>query len=238
MSALPPVVRIRNLDLRYRQRSWDFAVRERERIDAHFRRLREATPGLWNGPVLLAHELRLQADRLSAAYLQTDFASFIAWRDWNCPDPAIANCFALGAIQAADGAFLLGIMHADTANAGRIYFPGGTPDPSDIAGETVDLEGSVRREVEEETGLEPGAFAIDPHWYAVPSGPRIGLLKRMRSTLPADLLCDRIAANLARQAHPELAGIHVARGPADLSERMPDFIRAFLLYEWRERGDR
>ena len=82
---------------------------------------------------------------LRGQYLETDFASFIAWRDWDFPDATVKNCFALGALRGSDGAFLLGVMGPHTMNAGRIYFPGGTPDPSDIAEGKVDLEGSVRR---------------------------------------------------------------------------------------------
>ncbi len=50
----------------------------------------------------------------------------------------------MGAVRASDGAFLLGVMGAHTANAGKIYFPAGTPDPDAMSsGETVDLAGSV-----------------------------------------------------------------------------------------------
>ena len=83
-------------------------------------------------------------------------ASFIAWRDWGFPDRAVRNCFAAGAIRASDGAFVLGVMGPQTANAGKIYFPAGTPDPGDVVGQEVDLAGSVRREIAEETGLGPG----------------------------------------------------------------------------------
>ena len=59
----------------------------------------------------------------------------------------------MGAVRASDGAFLLGVMDAHTANAGKIYFPAGIADRSDVVGETVDLAGNVMREVAEETGL-------------------------------------------------------------------------------------
>ena len=51
------------------------------------------------------------------------------------------------------GAFLLGEMAALTANAGKIYFPAGTPDPSDRSGDTLDPARSVTRGVAAGTGL-------------------------------------------------------------------------------------
>lgn len=230
-----PVVPIDRLSLRLAPRPWPFAERNRREIAAYFASLRREKPGLWNGPVLLLYQYRIAERALHGAYLQTDFASFIAWRDWGFPDRAVKNCFALGALQGADDAFLLGVMGAGTTNAGNVYFPGGTPDPDDVRGDTVDLEGSVRREVAEETGVSPDELAIAPGWSMIEAEGRVALLKRMRAAESADVLRARICATLAQQAHPELSDIYIARGLADLVPDMPDFVQAFLQHEWRAR---
>ena len=93
-------------------------------------------------------------------------------------------------------------MGAHTMNAGKIYFPGGTPDPNDIDGGKVDLEASVRREVEEETGLAPSEFEIDRGWHCIPAGPMIALLKPMRSRETAARLRQRILDHIERESGP------------------------------------
>src|SRR5262249_58082206 len=104
-------------------------------------------------------------------FLETDFDSYIAGRHWGFPDAGVTNCFAQGALRAADGAFLLGVMGAHTAGAGSIYFPSGTPDPKDVTGDMVDLDGSVLRELAEETGLTARDVAGAPGSDAVGVGP-------------------------------------------------------------------
>ncbi len=50
--------------------------------------------------------------RFSADYFETDFASFLAWRDWGFPDNSVFNGFGMGALRGSDGAFVLGEMAA------------------------------------------------------------------------------------------------------------------------------
>lgn len=229
---VPRVLRIEKLALKFRPRPWEFALDRRAHIDAHFENLRSAKPALWNGRVLLLYEHTIEQGTLHGSYLETDFASFLAWRDWDFPDPNIKNCFALGALQGSDGHFLLGVMSGHTANAGKIYFPGGTPEPDDVVGDAVDLDRSVRREVEEETGLRAQDFRIDNGWHAVLAGPRIGLIKIMRGSKPADSLRRKVLDHLRSEAEPELSDMKIARDPADLDPAMPDFMVAFLKAHW------
>ena len=109
----------------------------RAEIDAHFAAEQRERPKLWNGRVLLGRNPVFAAGRFSADYFETDFASFLAWRDWGFPDRGVFNGFGMGALRSRDGAFVLGEMGEHTSNAGRIYFPSGTPDLDDVSGDAA-----------------------------------------------------------------------------------------------------
>ena len=151
-----PVIPIDRLAFAFEPRRWPFAEARRAEIDAHFAARRAQRPQIWNGRVVLASHYRIADRSLAGACFETDFASFLAWRDWGFPDADAVNVFAMGALRSRDGAFLLGVMGPHTANAGRIYFPAGTPEPDDVADGALDLAGNVAREVAEETGLDRG----------------------------------------------------------------------------------
>jgi 8-oxo-dGTP pyrophosphatase MutT (NUDIX family) len=119
-------------------------------------------------------------------------------------------------------------MGPHTANAGRIYFPSGTPDLDDIRDGTVDISGSVTRELEEETGLAPGEYDSEPHWHCVSSGPALAMIRVLRVNMPGDALRERIERNLASQRQPELSAIHLVRSARDLNSAMPRFVTAFI----------
>src|SRR5215471_18340572 len=216
---------------------WNFAEERRAEIAAHFEERRRKAAGIWNGRVLLLSDRALRGRRLTGTFFETDFASFLAWRDWSCPDLSVTNCFAMGALRASDGAFLVGVMGAHTANAGRVYFPAGTPEPEDIRGDIVDLQSNVVREVAEETGLTPDNFAVLAGWHAVLMGPRIALFKLLQAKVPALDLRARILAFLASENEPEFSDIRIVRGPGELDSMMPPFVVAFLKYAWNNNND-
>jgi hypothetical protein len=228
----PPVIhRVTTLDLPVRPVPWPFALARRSDIDAHFSRERRARP-IWNGRVLLARHPVCSEGRFAADYFETDFASFLAWRDWGFPDSEVFNGFGMGALRSADGAFVLGEMAGHTANEGRIYFPAGTPDLDDVRDGRVDIAGSVAREVLEETGLAEADYTSSPYWDCVVSGATIAMMRVLRVDMPGEALRARIEANLARQRQPELSAIHLVRGPGDLTAAMPRFVTAFIEREF------
>jgi 8-oxo-dGTP pyrophosphatase MutT (NUDIX family) len=183
---------------------------------------------MWNGRVLLARRPRFEGLCFSAEYFETDFASFLAWRDFGFPDRDIVNGFGMGALRSSDGAFVLGEMGSHTANAGRIYFPAGTPDLDDVRDGTVDIPGSVAREAEEETGLGPADYRAGPDWWCVDIGTSVAMIRELHVDMSGEALQAKIEANLAQQSQPELSAIHLVRKRSDLTAAMPRFVTAWL----------
>jgi 8-oxo-dGTP pyrophosphatase MutT (NUDIX family) len=229
MNGMTPVIhRVASLDLPVRPWSWPFAEARRADILAHFAEQQRDKPKLWNGRVLLGRHPVFSGGCLSASYFETDFASFLAWRDWGFPDHSVFNGFGMGALRCSDGAFVLGEMGEHTSNAGRVYFPSGTPDLDDIKDSAVDIAGSVARELEEETGLVPGDYRSEADWHCVYTGRAMAMIRILHVDVSGEALRARIEANLARQQLPELSAIHLVRGRSDLTAAIPTFVGVFL----------
>ena len=54
------------------------------------------------------------------------------------------------------------------------------------------------------------------------------MIRILMASMTGEALRARIAANLARQARPELRAVHLVGRLADLSPAMPNFVTAFL----------
>ncbi len=233
--AAPRIEEITTIAFRLEQKPWPFATDCAAEIDAHWAELVRRNPHHYNGRVLLMRGLNVVATArwrgLEGGCFVAEYKAFLAWRDFGFPDRTICNAFAMAVLRSADGAFLLGEMGQATANAGQIYFPAGTPEPNDLVGESVDLEGSVRRELREETGIGADEITFDEGWTVVFQGPRLACMKTVRSARSAAELVARGAAFIASEKQPELARLVAVFGVRDLDERrMPDFIQAYLRY--------
>ena len=222
-----------DLDCRVVVHDWAFARERASDIAAHWDAQLLSGRRLWNGRVLLArdpHIVERQGRRvLASTHFETDFAAFLAFRDWGFPDPNVRNCFAMAALRSSDGVFLLARMGAHTANPGRVYFAAGTPDPADIVEGRLDLAGSVYRELEEETGLRRADVTEAAGYTLVIEGGRIAVMKELRTHASAADVIAQVDAFVAAEREPEIDGLVAVCGLADLSAgEMPDFIQAYL----------
>ena len=226
------VSHVERLGLRFEPRLWPFAEQRRAEIDAHFAAAQHANPKLWNGRVLLMQRYEISGGVLHGIFFETDYASFHAWLRWDRPPADACDCFGSAAVQGSDGAFLLAQMAAHTANAGHVYFPCGTPDPSDIRNGLVDFDHSTSRELLEETGLDASEFDAEPGWVIVEEPGRVVAYKIMHAAEDGATLRERVRSHIVKDADSELAAVYLARAPADLVPEMPDYIGAFLKHVW------
>jgi hypothetical protein len=232
------IVRFARIEARLEPFDWRWAEENAEAIATHWAKRKAAKPAIFNGRVLMIAETQEQGETLHARFFATDYANLLAWLDWDAPDRSVQNGFAMGAMAGSDGAFLLGVMGPQTSQAGRVYFPAGTPDLSDVLADgTVDLATSITREIEEETGLAPPDYAIEPGWIVTQVRGYTALMQSVRLPVPAETARARILDHLGRESEPELADIRIARGLADIDEAaMPDYLKAFLRWSFAPTG--
>jgi 8-oxo-dGTP pyrophosphatase MutT (NUDIX family) len=222
---------ILTLDLKFTADSWDFALSEREGIEAYWAKLKAATPDLWNGDVLMCSEATIAGTTLTARFFQSDFASLVAWRDWGWPRTRALNCFGSAAVLSSDGALLYGRMAAHTLNSGRVYPPGGSLEPNDVLADgRVDVPGSIARELAEETGLNVRE-AEDSGFVAVfDERNRVGIAQLLRFPLTSAQISQRVRDFLGADPKAELADIVMLERGSQADATMPEFAQELARY--------
>lgn len=226
------IIALRGVEARVEPYEWSFASERAAEIAEHWRSLSADKPAMFNGRVLLQHRGAIEDGVFHAGYFGADYAALLAWRSFGLPPPAVRNGFGMAALRAADGGFLLGRMGEHTANAGKVYFAAGTPDADDILPDgTLDLAGSVTRELCEETGLSLDEIAVAESWDAVIVPGRVAFMRPVRIDLPAEAARALILERIAAQQEPELADMVIVRELADCGEHdMPPFMIAYLAH--------
>ena len=178
----PPVIhRVTTLDLR--RRSLVVAVRRRAARRDRWRispsKQREK-PQIWNGRVLLGRNPVFTGDRFSASYFETDFASFLAWRDWGFPDRDVFNGFGMGALRCADGAFVLGEMGQHTVQCRAHLFSVRNARSRRCQGRRGrHSRQRGARSSRKKPGCAAATTASDPHWDCVFTGPAVAMIRHV-----------------------------------------------------------
>lgn len=226
------IVWLERVEARVEPYEWAYARENAAAIASHWATISAGKPAMFNGRVMLQHRAAIRDGVFEAGYFETDYAAFLAWRDAGYPGPVIRNGFAMAALRASDGAFLCGKMGDHTANAGKVYFAAGTPDRDDARPDgTLDLAGSVTRELGEETGLQIGELALGDGWTAVVDVGRIAFMREVDIDLPAEKARALMLERMKTLDEEELSDIVIVRNLAETEKHdMPPFMRRYLAH--------
>ena len=204
-------------NLRLVPQSWAFAHDNAAAIDAHWATRSKANPGYFNGEIHLLRDAHTSGGAFTASFVQTDFKSYLYWRESGYPAAQATDAFGSAILRAAEGYVLLGRQSAGNINSGLAYLPGGFIDQRDVGPSgAIDIAASIDRELAEETHLLPHELSAVPGFCIIRCGPLLSMAREVRSPLKAQhlraLILDRIAAG----PDPELADIVIIASLHDL----------------------
>ncbi len=227
---MPSVVRVSDCTLAVDPGGWSFAAHNAAAIDQHWERRLASNPKMFNGGVFVLSQYDLIDGVFRGRLLQTDFKSYLFWRDSQFPDVGVSDAFGSALIRSADGAVLLGRQRDGHVNAGLAYLPGGFIDPSDVGADgTVDLETSIARELREETGLDETMVSPEPGYWITFHGPLISCAQTYASRLSAQQVRSAIKAHIVRESDAELVDAVIVRRTTDLEgQNIADYARTLI----------
>ena len=230
MSCEPELIAIRDAVYRIEDGVHPFEAENREAIEADWKRRVAKKPRLFDGVTVLGVSNEIRDDVLHARCRKVRYATLLYWLA-TPPNPVTANTYvhiyAWAALISADGFAMMGRMADHTANAGRIYFPSGSFEPSDFTDGICDIADNMRREVMEETGLDLTEAKAQPGMLLCRGAHTIAMIRLFRFSDDAKQLRKRMMAHLANAADDELAGIEVF-APGETDAGMPAPAKAFM----------
>lgn len=211
------VLRIEGCSLHVSPATWDWASANAEAIDRHWQRRSRESPAMFNGVIHMLSAISLDGAHLHGNFARADFKSFLYWLEQGHPYAGVRDAFGSALIISAEGHVMLGRQRPGNINSGLAYLPGGFIDPSDVsAAGSIDIAGSIVRELVEETGLAAADADIAPGFIATFEGPQLSIAREIRIALPAQSLRARILDHIAKDPNPELADIVIVRSAVDL----------------------
>lgn len=214
------IVPVTDIDIRMMQGRWALPAELRDAVPAYWREATANNPYLWDGRILGLSgvggaPLEVSDGLLQAEAREDAYSAFMLWRHRGFPPIGLHHVFCWALIVSSDDALIYGVMGGRTANAGRVYPPGGSLEPRDVRPDgSVDVIGAIELELIEETGLR-AADAERGMTVAALEGARVSVGQVYRFAEPAAELTERILNMLDRQQHPELAGVVTIRSPDD-----------------------
>jgi 8-oxo-dGTP pyrophosphatase MutT (NUDIX family) len=211
------VMSIKRAQLLAQASPWTYPEASPAAIERHWEMRQKATPALFNGTVYILKSYYIACATLNGVVAPADFKTYRYWRDRGHPQVGVRDGFGSAILLSAEGHVLLGRSGAETMLPGATYFIGGFIDSRDIAPDgSVDLDASVAREFEEETGLDFELLARQPGYWVTVDEPFVSIGIVLRSHLGSRELRTRILAHAERAREKEIGDIVVVRDTNDL----------------------
>ena len=206
----------------------------RPAIASHWQREVAAIPSLFDGAMVFQRSLRLSGGRIEGRGHLTPYSAFLHWRAGGRQEGG-HHLFAMPMIFSSDGALIVIRMARNTANPGRVYAPAGSIDSHDIVDGLCDVDGNMRRETLEETGLDLDAMEAEPGYRAVHLMNSVAVFRIFRAALDEQALLDMIAAHVATEVEPEIEGAIAIRDPDPSAHNYSPFMPPILRWLFTER---
>ena len=214
------IVPITDIEIRRVPGPWPLSAEQRAAVDLYWQGAVAANPHLWDGRILGFSAPgggmpKIESGVFRAEAREDAYSAFMLWRHQGFPDIGMCHAFGWALIVGSDGAIIYGVMGGHTANASRVYPPGGSLEPRDVLPDgRVDVARCIELELKEETGLH-AEEAEAGSMVAVIDAPRLSFGRVFRFADSSSVLAARIRANLDRQVDRELADIVVIGSSAE-----------------------
>lgn len=170
-----------------------------------------AKPALFDGRMIFQHRLSLADGVVKGEAYVTPFSTFLWWRKQR--ERGGFHLFAFPVAVSSDGAIIAIRMAPHTANPGQVYCAAGSMDENDIVDGHCDVDGNMRREVLEETGLDLNDAVVDPGYYGTHVNRSVTLFRIFRFPWTAEDMLGRIEAHMLVSEEDEIDGAIAIRSP-------------------------
>ena len=135
--------------------AWSFAMQNREKISAFWRKEQKSHPHFYDGQVHVMTSWGIRGAQSSAPSFignlcRTNFASFLYWKACHVHSQNEVDFSGGAALLCADGALLMVLTGDHTMAPGILEFPSGFVEVSDFEDNKLNFDRHVEREVTEE----------------------------------------------------------------------------------------
>lgn len=187
-----------------------FHVAERDAAHNNWRQEVAEKPELFDGRIVLQHRLAFRNGMLEGEGHVVPYSTFLWWRR-QVPPRGGFHVFAFAVPVSSDGAIIAIRMAAKTVNAGKVYCAAGSLEAEDVVDGLCDVEGNMRRELREETGLDLAHARADAQLHASHAGRRVTLYRVYRFDLTAAEMTAAVEAHMATDHEQEIDGVVAIR---------------------------